>query len=213
MVWVGLHPGHKLRQGLGRNLRVDGEHQRHHVGVDDGLEAFLWIPAQVLEQELVGVMAATHDADGVAIRCGFGQHIGAQVVGSAGPVVHDHRLPQCYGELVAHHAGNEVDGTTRRGWHDDLDGAGWPRLCQYQGGCHGEGGRYCYGFGQGLGQGCEQGGELHVCLLGVVNGCHYCQCCTAKAFWQTVAKESFASQQHQMLFPGSNHCIQCNPVV
>lgn len=91
------------------------------MAVDDGLKAFSPGPSPGSGNELVDVVVATHDANGLTIRRGLGQHVSAQVVRCTRPVVNDDRLPHGCHQLVANDARNGVNGSTGQRRHDDLD--------------------------------------------------------------------------------------------
>ena len=68
------------------------------------------------------VVVAKH-ADGVAVRRGLGQHVGADDRAGARPVLDDHRLPESGADLLADDAHDGVIGSARDKRYDDADRA------------------------------------------------------------------------------------------
>ena len=121
LVRVGLDPGNQLLD-VGRwNGRVHGEQQGHDVGEDDRLEIRHRVIGQLLEDELVGRVARSHDHEVVAVGRTLGDKIGSEIVRSARLVLDDHRLAHGHGHLVGDEPRDGVDGATRGGRHDNPD--------------------------------------------------------------------------------------------
>ena len=95
--------------------------KRHDVGEHDRLEIRHRIVGQLLEDELVGRVARSHDHQLVAVGRALGDEIGAEIVGSARLVLDHHRLAHRHRHLVGDQPRDGVDGAAWRCRHDDLD--------------------------------------------------------------------------------------------
>ena len=122
----------------------------HHIGHPghqrDGGEVLHRVKRQLVVQRLVDAVG-THGAhqQRVAVGGGLGNDVGANVAACTGTVVHDKRLAKSLGQLIGHHAGQDVGGAAGREGHHDLHRFGGPGgLRQGR-----QRGRYQYGSGAG----------------------------------------------------------------
>jgi hypothetical protein len=72
----------------------------HNVGEGDRLEVSDRVVGHLLEDELVRRMARSDDHQCLSIGRALGDEIGAEIVGSAGLILDDDRLPHGHCQLV-----------------------------------------------------------------------------------------------------------------
>jgi hypothetical protein len=92
---LGLRRGHDVLHGLEGRFVAHHQDQRAALDQHDRHKVVLGVVRDLLEQGLVdGERRKVAHADGVAVRPGLGDRIGADVAAGTGLVVDDDRLPQ-----------------------------------------------------------------------------------------------------------------------
>ncbi|MCY1531947.1 hypothetical protein D9M68_671870 [compost metagenome] len=154
---VGLQQRDELLQRLGRHLRIYRQHVGHVDQVGDRCE----ILERVVRILGVGGRVGRHgadrgDAEGVAIRRGLGQRIGADRAAAAAAVFHHHRLAQLAAQAVGDRARDDVGGAAGRERDDQADRLGGVGL-------------RLGNAGTGQADGCDAGGCA--CFVDCFQGC------------------------------------------
>ncbi|MDH6592987.1 hypothetical protein M2165_002876 [Variovorax sp. TBS-050B] len=123
----------------------DHEHVGHHGHEADGLEVLQRVVLELEDVRRHGLCRVGGQQQRAAVGRGAGREFARDGVGSAGPVLHGHRLLERGGELVRQHPRQDVGAAARRGADEDayrLVGVG--RLRAGRGGRkrqHGDAGR------------------------------------------------------------------------
>ncbi len=128
-IGAGLRLGDQIRHRRDAALEARHQHLRGEADVGDRREILLRVVGQLgIDRGCDAVRRDRHHQERVAIRRRLGDDVGADAAARAWPVLDHHLLAQRLGELVGHHARQDVGRLAGREGHDDLDRLGGPGL-------------------------------------------------------------------------------------